>query len=333
MAPSIFFNSLNLHFDGNYSKLSSLWKLHGNWEAAFKNERALPDPEKEWSRLSSSGIKLVLSDSPQFPELLRQIPYPPFGLYVKGVLDPETPKVAVVGTRKASEDGLALAFEFGNFLAGKGLCVTSGLAFGVDKSAHEGALSVSGNTVAVLPSGLNAVYPAAHSLIAQKILEKGGALVSEYPMGHKPAPYNFLERNRIISGLARGVVIIEAPEASGAMATARFALEQNREVFVVPGPAKHRNYAGSHGLIKSGAALVTAPSEVLEILGIEPGNNDSLATFEERAILKVLRSSGRPLSMEEIVASSSLPAPVVSQAVSFLVLKSQINDYGSSYGI
>jgi DNA processing protein len=333
MAPADFYNSLNVFFGGNYSKLSSAWKKHGNWETAHKNEVGAPDPEKERGRLEAAGIKLVLIDAPEFPEFLKEIPYPPFGLYIKGSLGANIPTVAVVGTRKATEEGLSLAYDFGQKLSGRGVCVASGLAFGVDKSAHEGALSSCGKTVAVLPGGLNEVYPSSHAALAAKILYKGGALVSEYPLGHKPAAYNFLERNRIISGLSRGVVIIEAPEISGALATARFALEQNREVYVVPGPAKHRNYAGSHGLIKSGAALVTSPEDVLLSLGISAPEEEKLASLEEKAILKVLRAAKRPLNMEEIVEMSGIAAPIASQAVSLLVLQSRISEHGTSYEV
>jgi len=331
MVPAAFFNSLNIFLGGNYSKLSSLYKRFGDWEVAFEKEGKPGNPDKEWGLLKSLGIELVLRDSPNFPGLLREIPYPPFGLYIKGGLDKKLPALSIVGTRKASEDGVSLAFEFGRFLSGRGFNVVSGLAFGIDKSAHEGALAARGKTTAILPGGLDSVYPASHTSLARKIIENGGALVSEYPLGHKPAPYNFLERNRIISGLARGVVIIEAPEISGALATARFALEQNREVFVIPGPARHKNYAGSHELIKSGAALVTRPEEIMEILGIPTDSGERLATSEEQVILKVLRSAGRPLNLEEIVELSELPAPIVSQTISFLVLKSKISDHGAHY--
>jgi DNA processing protein len=332
MAEASFFNSLNLLFAGNYSKLASLIKKFGSWENAFKSELHAPNPEKEWERLTSSGINLVLPDSPNFPSLLKEIPYTPLGLYIKGSLDSEAPKIAVVGTRKATEEGVSLSFEFGSALAGKGLWVISGLAFGVDRGAHEGALNAGGRTAAVLPGGLDTVYPSSHTQLAQKIV-KDGALVSEYPLGHKPAPYNFLERNRIISGLSKGVVIIEAPETSGALTTARFALEQNREVFVLPGPAKHRNYAGSHALIKSGAALVTCPQDVTENLGFQAPPEEKLASLEEKAILKVLRQAQRPLHMEEIVEATGISAPVASQTVSLLVLKSKINEHGTQYRI
>lgn len=313
--------------------MSSAWKRCGNWEAAHKNEVGAPGPKKERERLEAAGTKLILRDAPDFPELLKEIPYPPFGLYIKGSLSANMTAVAVVGTRKATEDGLSLAYDFGQKLSSRGVCVVSGLAFGVDKSAHEGALSSSGKTVAVLPGGLDSVYPSSHAALAAKILDKGGALVSEYPLGHKPASYNFLERNRIISGLSRGTVIIEAPEISGALATARFALEQNREVYVAPGPAKHRNYAGSHSLIKSGAALVTSAEDVLLSLGISTLEEEKLASLEEKAILKVLRSAKRPLNMEEIVERSGISAPIASQTVSLLVLQSRISEHGTSYEI
>ena len=238
-----------------------------------------------------------------------------------------------MGTRRASEGGKNLALEFARVLGGNGLTIVSGLAFGIDASAHQGALADGGATIAVLPGGLDRIYPRTNHGLGERIGETG-LLVSEYPLGAAPLPYRFLERNRLISGLCQGVLIIEAPTRSGSLATARFALEQNRQVFVVPGPARHPNFAGSHELIRSGAELVTEPGQILESLGFAPILKAGTAGDLPPAaalILETLRPAGQVRSIDKIAELTNLRIQSVSQALTFLLLTERIREEGEGY--
>lgn len=198
-----------------------------------------------------------------YPSLLKEVASPPPLLFIQGnrslLLDPQ---VAIVGGRNASHEALAAARSFAGELAKSGLVITSGLALGVDGYAHDGALNSQGDTIAVLGTGLNNIYPARHRGLAQRIIEQG-ALVSEFRPNTPARPENFPRRNRIISGLSAGTLVIEAAEKSGSLITARYALEQNREVFALPWSASHIRGRGGNLLIKSGATLVHNPEDVI----------------------------------------------------------------------
>lgn len=202
-----------------------------------------------------------------YPSLLREIPRPPLVLYVIGDLD-DRQAVAVVGTRKADTRSAMIAHRIGHDLASQGFVVVSGMALGIDREAHLGALDAGGSTVAVLPSGIDIVYPRANADLYAKISETpGSALVSEYPPGiYIAGNWTFAQRNRIISGLCTGTVVVKAGERSGALITARHAVEQNREVFACAGYSFDEEYAGCHGLIRNGAALVSSTQDILDEL-------------------------------------------------------------------
>ena len=221
---------------------------------------------RELRRLEAlGGSALTLSD-PAYPPLLRQIPDPPPALFVRGSLpSPEVMAVAVVGAREATPYGRAVAERLAHDLARAGVAVVSGFARGIDAAAHRGALRAGGMTVGVLGCGLDVTYPAGSGGLAEGVVRRG-ALLTEFPLGTRPLPVNFPRRNRIISGLGRGVVVVEAAERSGALVTARSALEQDREVFAVPGPITARTSAGTNRLIKAGAKLTEDWADVLEEL-------------------------------------------------------------------
>ncbi len=219
------------------------------------HERAAEELEK----VRALGVDLIVLDDGVYPALLREINDPPLTLYVKGAWAAclDAPCVAVVGSRRCSTYGLNAASMLSRDLAKHGVTIVSGLARGIDAAAHRGALEAGGRTVAVIGTGIDEIYPRDHKKLATEIIDKGGAIVSEFPLQTPPVPQNFPYRNRVISGLSLGVLIVEAAENSGSLITARMAIEQNREVFAVPGNITSRVSFGTNYLIKgAGAKLV-----------------------------------------------------------------------------
>jgi DNA processing protein len=224
---------------------------------------------KEIDRVREIGADILLLDDGVYPSLLREIPDPPITLYVRGEWSAcfDQPCVAMVGSRRCSTYGQNTALMLARDLARRGITVVSGFARGIDAAAHRGALEAGGRTVAVLGTGIEEVYPRDHRRLASDILAGGGALVSEFPLATPPAPQNFPYRNRVISGLSLGVVLVEAAENSGSLITARLAMEENREVFAVPGNITSRNSFGTNYLIKgSGAKLVQQWQDIVSEL-------------------------------------------------------------------
>jgi DNA processing protein len=230
----------------------------------FDDRRAV---EREIERAEAVGAQLVSPWDARFPDRLREIYDPPGFLWMRGTLpEAQTPRVTVVGTRRCSDYGRAQAHHFGAELARRGFTVVSGLAYGVDAAAHKGALDAGGRTVAVLGSGVGRIYPPKHTDLAERIVESG-ALLSEYSVDAEPDAPNFPERNRILSGVALGTLVVESYAEGGALITARLALEQNREVFAVPGNATKDSSRGANRLIQRGhAKLVMDLEDLLEEL-------------------------------------------------------------------
>lgn len=220
------------------------------------------EAEKHLKNMAKNNIEAITLDNPEYPELLKEIYDPPLVIYKKGKLDTQK-CIAVVGSRRASEYGLKVAEKLAYDLAGLGINVVSGLARGIDSMAHEGALRASGITTAVLGCGVDIIYPHENAKLYDRILEHG-AIISEYLPGHPPIPGNFPARNRIISGLCKGVAVIEANEKSGSLITANFALEQGRDVFSVPGNIVNSNSKGTNRLIREGAKIVTGVQDILD---------------------------------------------------------------------
>ena len=222
--------------------------------------------DEDFARLAALGANVVGAADPEMPPRLRAIPDCPAVLFVRGepaVLS--TPQIAIVGSRRATRAGARIAYRLAGELAGRGLVVTSGLAQGIDAQAHRGALEAGGRTIAVLGSSLDRIYPASHRRLAECIAGQG-ALVSEFPFGTSPVRWNFPWRNRIISGLSLGVLVVEAAERSGSLITARLAADQGREVFAVPGSILNPLAAGCHRLLRDGAKLVERAEDVIEEL-------------------------------------------------------------------
>ncbi len=238
--------------------------------------------EGEYNYLRKSDIKILSVFDEDYPSLLKQIKHAPLVLYIKGNLKLlNSSSVALVGSRKASSYGLKIAEEFGFSLSQAGMTVVSGGAYGIDTVSHKGALKANGGTIAVLGCGLNHVYPKENAKLFEDIAQKG-LLVSEFPMDTAPLAYNFPRRNRIVSGLSLATVVIEAGEKSGALITADFALEQNREVFAVPGNIDSIYSQGSNRLIKEGSKIALSSKEVLEELGVEIKNQLANEIIDEK---------------------------------------------------
>ena len=223
--------------------------------------------QEEMIRVTAAGVQVVTSEDPSYPAQLRQIYDPPIVLYVRGNAEAlSLPGIAVVGTRHPTPYGLGMAERLSCDLAARGLVILSGLARGVDAAAHRGAIAAKGKTVAVFGTGVDVIYPKENSRLVDQFLALGGAVVSEFRLGTFAAPQNFPIRNRIISGMSIGVLVVEAAEYSGTRITSRCALEQNREVFAVPGNATNKNSWGPNTLIKQGAKLTATWEDVWEEL-------------------------------------------------------------------
>ena len=283
-------------------------------------------------------FSLIDTENENYPELLMEIQSPPSPLYLMGSLPDQTlPTVAIVGTRKASRDGRELARKTAKELSEAGVVIVSGLAMGIDTEAHKGTLEAGGVTIAVLGNGIDSVYPAQNEKLAKKILEKGGAIVSEYGPGEPSYRNRFIERNRIISGLSLGVVVIEAPERSGALSTARFAGEEGRSVFVFPNSPRNKNYSGSHALIRDGVTLVTDTEEILEDLGIKPVHKTEQKmknlNEDEYRVLRVVANAGKPINIDMIIEETTLDPHVASNVIATLVIEGIIKEGNTGYEI
>ena len=287
--------------------------------------------EQELRLAEAAKAQILTLEETGYPAALRQIHDPPLALYIRGSLPIEEIAVAMVGSRHASHYGLETAQRLAYDLALRGVTIVSGLARGIDGAAHRGALKAGGRTIAVLGSGLSVVYPPEHEELSRQIIERG-ALVSEYPMTMQPLPHNFPRRNRIISGLSLGVVVVEAAARSGALITADCALEQGREVFAVPGPITTPTSQGTHHLLKQGAALVTSAEDILEELGLtapQPARPsaarapaqapDDLAAEEQQVFACLSRDE--PRYIDTITETSGMEAMTVSSALLQLELR------------
>lgn len=291
--------------------------------------------ERELEIIERRGCKIITIQDESYPANLKAIYDPPQLLYVKGDLLPaDSLAVSVVGTRSASPYGKMVAEQLSSELAARGVTVISGMAYGIDTAAHTGALDGGGRTIAVMGNGLDVVYPARNLKLLQKIIDSGAA-VSEFPMGMKPLRNNFPRRNRVISGLSLGTVIVEAPKRSGALITADYALDQGREVLAVPGQIFSETSGGTHDLIKQGAKLVESVDDILEELpphALPPVTREDVEIAEERvelqlsepekAIWKVIGSS--TMHIDDISRQAALPPYKVSAALVMLELKGMV---------
>jgi DNA processing protein len=291
------------------------------------------DVGMEARRASEAGVALVFLGDPRYPARLRTLPDPPPVLYVKGeLIDRDERAIAVVGSRSSSHYGNRVARDLCRNLCALGFTIVSGMARGIDATAHTTALAGGGRTLAVLGCGVDVVYPREHQDLYQKI-SGSGAIVSELAMGTPPAAYHFPARNRLISGLALGVVVVEATEKSGSLITAQFALEQGREVFAVPGEAGSSRSRGTHRLIREGAKLVETAEDVVEeiapqLLAAGKGRQSGAATLPPdcdpgaRKIFEMVLGSA--LQIDELIEASGFSSAKVSEILLDLEIRGHL---------
>lgn len=290
------------------------------------------DLATEWQRVVRTGAQVLTWEDEHYPANLREIDAPPPVLYVRGELRPDDVlAVALVGTRRASAYGREVAHLAATEFAHNQVTVISGLALGVDTVAHRAAVEAGGRTIAVLGSGVDQVYPAQNRELADAIMANG-ALISEYPVGTRPEASNFPPRNRIISGLSRGVVIVEASQRSGALITAQFAAEQSREVFAVPGSILHPGSAGCNELIRQGATPFLSVNDVLDQLNFATLSTQTLVRQStpadplEAQLMTILTQEA--CHVDDLVRRLALPSSQVSSILTLLELKGMVRQVG-----
>ncbi len=301
-------------------------------ESLLAMRRSL-DLDVAWQRVVQSGARVYTWNDDDYPENLRQVPLSPPVIFAQGELvEDDRLAVALVGTRQASAYGREVARGLARELAHNGVTVVSGLALGIDATAHEAALEAGGRTIAVLGSGVDQIYPAKNRKMALAMIQQG-ALISEYPLGTRPEAGNFPPRNRIISGLSLATVVIEAGQRSGALITAKFAAEQGRDVFAVPGSILQPSSAGCNALIQDGALPLLSINDLLEQLHLErvavqrEARHTIAADPTERLLLAHL--SGEPVHLDEIVRLAAMPAAQVSGLLAMMELKGLVRQSGS----
>jgi len=279
-------------------------------------------------------INNILIRDEYYPRFLKKIRDPPETLYFRGKILPEENCLAVVGTRMASSYGKQVALEMAGDLAEAGLTIVSGLAPGIDTFAHLATVERGKRTIAVLGTGLDekSIYPQSNLKLSQRILETGGCLISEYPPGTSGAKFTFPQRNRIISGLSLGILVVEAKQKSGALITANYAFQQKRKVFAIPGSIYSLNSKGCHYLIKKGAKLIENANDILEKLNLPlptPGVGYSVGeTKEENLILAILKEES--LYIDKIIEKTKLSAAEVASTLAILEIKGKVRNLGGN---
>ncbi|HWA83780.1 MAG TPA: DNA-processing protein DprA [Fimbriimonadaceae bacterium] len=318
--------------------LRELGSLSCGWAEAIQKHPSLSPKERERAcrlfadkvaKAEAAGVRVILRN--RFPEPLQALSYPP-ALFAWGDFEcSHAPTVAIVGTRAATTYGKAAAIKFAEAFAHAGVTVVSGGALGIDAAAHKGALAAGGKTIAVLAGGIEQVYPAVHGGLFTQIRESG-CLVGQHGIGSRPNGFRFLNRNHLIAGLSLGVVVIEAPERSGALSTVHAANDQGKQVFVVPANIDNLNFKGSHALIRDGATLVDHPDQVLEAFGITASRPQAKMPEVSEIGSRILAALAEgPLSAEFIVERSGLETFEVMAEITMLEIDGRIMRDGGKY--
>jgi DNA processing protein len=325
------FNSPENVFEASGEDLLEVKGITPHLITAIKNHKIRDPVKKDFDLVMKKGYKIVTMSDTDYPPLLLQIPDPPPFLYVFGRLNGSFKNIAVVGSRNATEYGISTTRRLCRDLALLKMMIVSGMAIGIDSAAHQGALMGKGNTIAVLGSGLEIVYPAENRKLFHRIAEHG-AVISEFPLLTEPEPHNFPIRNRIISGISLGTVVVEATKRSGSLITARLAAEQNREVFAIPGSIHSFKSTGTHTLIKQGAKLVEHAQDIMEELsyiigaphetdktGNEIMERTSQLSSEESLVVEAI--GAYPVHIDELARKLSMKPGKLSSILLQLELK------------
>ena len=332
--------------ESHFGSLENAWKASkGDFRAAGMDSKTMEsvaagrveiDPDAEIERMAEAGIYGVTWNDPRYPPRLKETSDPPPVLFLRGEISPTDEKaVAVVGTRKATAYGKDAAQSLTSELASQGVTIVSGMARGIDAVAHRAALDAGGRTIAVFGCGLDTVYPPEHRKLAEDIAQSG-ALVSEHPLGEGPKAGHFPQRNRIISGMSLGILVVEAPLQSGALWTVRHALDQNRDVFCVPGSIFSPSSKATNALIQEGAKLVSGCEDILEELNLNVVSHQ----LEMRQVLQpedgveadLLGHVGyEPVHIDEIRRIAQLPIAEVSSSLAMMELKGLVRQVGSMH--
>jgi len=297
----------------------------------FLSEKEKVSSEKFFDEINNYNIRIISIDNIDYPELLKQISDPPPFLFIRGKIPSLHKSIGIVGTRNITPYGQMVSENFTRDLVNNGFVIVSGLALGIDSSSHESCIKNSGITVAVMGSGVDKIYPPSNYNLAQKILDNNGALISEFPIGTTPLNYHFPRRNRIISGLSKGIVVVEGGKKSGALITARMALEQGREVFAVPNNITKTCLSGTNYLIRKGEAkLIESVEHILEEfnMDINPKIIRTDFTDDEKIILKLLSSDMKSFD-ELMIEFSSIQK--LSSILTALSLKGAIKESSNSW--
>jgi DNA processing protein len=322
-------------------ELAERARLTERGRRAFEELRNSFDPDKILAPLVEKGLKTVTLMDEHYPEKLAEIPDPPPALFVNGEV-PEGPTVALVGSRKASATGIEAARALGRALGERGVCVTSGLALGIDAAAHEGALETAGPTIGVLGCGIDVIYPKSSRHLFERVAE-AGAVVSEYYLGEPPLQWHFPARNRVISGLSDAVVVVEAAEKSGALITARHALEAGRDVWAVPGPVGFVECRGSNALLADGAGVLwdidlfadaVAPEPASQKLAVAEASQEAPVPAElpEREAAVLMGVGFEPTEVDAIAGRSGIGMRELLPALALLELKGYVTrDAGGTF--
>jgi DNA processing protein len=340
------FGSLPAIFDASVTELKQTPGISKDIAASIANFKGWDKVKEELEVVNKNKVKIITYQDDLYPQKLLNIYDRPPYIYVLGTLDKEDINIAIVGSRAASSYGKYTTERLSRELAMKGVTVVSGMARGIDSAAHRGALSAHGRTIAILGSGLDVIYPPENKKLFHDIIENG-AVISEYPPGTPPRSSNFPARNRIISGMSYGVVIVEAGEKSGSLITARLALEQGREVFAVPGSIDAAGSRGTNKLIKQGAKLIENTDDILEEIlpqidrtnvlkpvgacpseEVSDENVESLSVLEQKIIGFITK---KRLHIDDLISSTGLSSGDILSALTTLELKGFIQQHPGKF--